>query len=321
VGADVNGDGLGATAEGQLVAVNVSDRKGVSKTPVDRAVIDGSGLVGDAHAGPWHRQVSLLAGESIDRFGQSAGRAFAPGEFAENLTTRGLDLADTSLLDRFRIGSVELEVTQLGKRCHGDGCAIFQAVGRCVMPKEGLFCRVLSGGEVRPGERVVQVKRRLRCLVVTLSDRASRGEYEDRSGPCAQARLKEHFAGTRWRLDVRGEILPDDAESLRALLVAAAPDADVIITTGGTGLGPRDITPDVVANLADRLVPGVMEAIRVKFGAGHPSALLSRSVAAVVGQTLVYTLPGSVRAVDEYLGEILKTLEHAICMLHGLDTH
>jgi len=312
---------MNTEAEGLLVAVNVSAQKGVSKTPVERAVLDAHGIVGDAHAGPWHRQVSLLATESIDRFGESAGQSFAPGEFAENLTTRGLDLLDVSLLDRFRIGPVELEVTQLGKRCHGDGCAIFQSVGRCVMPKEGLFCRVLTGGEIAPGDRIVQVKRSLRCLVVTLSDRASRGEYEDRSGPRVQTLLADHFAGSRWRLAMRGVVLPDDADVLRALLVAEAPDCDVIVTTGGTGIGPRDITPDVVAGLADRQIPGVMEAIRVSCGAEHPSALLSRSVAAVMGRTLIYTLPGSVRAVEEYLAEILRTLEHAVCMVHGLDTH
>ena len=145
------------TAQGQLAAVNVSDRKGAIKTTVPRAIIDMSGLVGDAHAGPWHRQVSLLSQESIDRFGRTAGRTFLPGEFAENLTTLGLDLGDVSLLDRFRIGPVELEVTQIGKRCHGDGCAVFQAVGRCVMPKEGIFARVINGGVVRPADRIAVV--------------------------------------------------------------------------------------------------------------------------------------------------------------------
>ena len=309
------------TREGRLLAVNVSDRTGVCKTPAARAVIDDQGVAGDAHAGPWHRQVSMLAQESIDRFAAAAGRAVSPGEFAENLTVQGLDFSDVSLLDRFRIGAVELEVTQLGKRCHGDGCAIFQAVGRCVMPKEGLFTRVLAGGEIAPGQRIVQVGRRLRCLVVTLSDRASSGLYEDRSGPRIEALLGAHFEPTRWRCDVRREVLPDEAADLRALLGAEAPACDVIVTTGGTGIGPRDITPDVVTGQADRLIPGVMEAIRGKFGAAHPNALLSRSVAAVKGRTLIYTLPGSVRAVEEYLGEILKTLEHAICMLHGLDTH
>jgi len=190
-----------------------------------------------------------------------------------------------------------------------------------VMPKEGLFCRVLAGGEIAPGDAIVQVKRTLRALVVTLSDRASRGEYEDRSGPCVEALLVEHFARTRWRLQTRRTVLPDDADALRALLTAEAPGCDVIVTTGGTGIGPRDITPDVVAELADRLIPGVMEAIRVTSGAAHPSALLSRSLAAVRGRTLIYALPGSVRAVQEYLTEILRSLEHAVCMVHGLDTH
>jgi molybdopterin adenylyltransferase len=310
-----------ATVTGRLVAVNVSDVKGVSKTPVGRAAIDERGLVGDAHAGPWHRQVSLLAQESIDRFAAEAGRPFLPGEFAENLTVQGLDLADVSLLDLFRIGTVALEVTQLGKRCHGDGCAIFQAVGRCVMPKEGLFCRVLAGGEIAPGDVIAQVKRTLRALVVTLSDRASRGEYTDRSGPRAEALLVEHFAPTRWRLETRRVVLPDDADTLRTVLLEEASACDVIITTGGTGIGPRDITPDVVAGLADRLIPGVMEAIRVTSGATNPGALLSRSLAAVSGRTLVYALPGSVRAVEEYLTAILRSLEHAVCMVHGLDTH
>jgi len=320
-GGELTGGRPDDTALGRLVAVNISERKGEIKTPIARAVVGEFGIAGDAHAGPWHRQVSLLAQESVDRFAQSAGRAFNPGDFAENLTTQGLDLADASLLDRFRIGDVELEVTQIGKRCHGDGCAVFQAVGRCVMPKEGLFCRVLGGGAVQPGDGIVQVKRRLRCLVVTLSDRASGGEYEDRSGPRAVACLHEHFAGTRWRLALRREVLPDDAERLRALLRAESPACDVIVTTGGTGIGPRDVTPDVVIGLADRLVPGVMEAIRVKFGTAHPSAVLSRSVAALMDRTLIYALPGSVRAVEEYLGEILKTIEHAVCMVHGIDTH
>jgi molybdopterin adenylyltransferase len=95
----------------------------------------------------------------------------------------------------------------------------------------------------------------------------------------------------------------------------------VIIATGGTGPGPRDITPETAAALCDKLIPGIMENIRMKFGSAQPNALLSRSIAGVAGSTQIYTLPGSVRAVEEYMGEILKTLERAIFMLHGLDAH
>jgi len=159
-------------------------------------------------------------------------------------------------------------------------------------------------------------------LAVTLSDRASRGEYEDQSGPRAVACLQQFFAPKRWPLEIETNVLPDDAEQLRQVLIAARESGiDAVFTTGGTGIGPRDIAPDVVIALADKTLPGIMEHIRQKYGQDKPAALLSRSVAAVLGKTLVYTLPGSPRAVEEYLGEILKTFEHLIRMLHEIDEH
>jgi molybdenum cofactor synthesis domain-containing protein len=308
---------------GQVISVNISAEKGTTKKPVPKITITGLGVQNDAHAGAWHRQVSLLAMESIDRFSAAAsGRAFACGDFAENITTSGIDLLGVAVLDRFTIGAVELEVTQLGKKCHGGGCAIFQEVGQCVMPKEGVFCRVIREGTVKAGDGIVHVPRPLRVLVITLSDRASQGVYTDLSGPRVLHHVEAFCAAKRWQPQVDILVLPDDAKRLKeSLLSARDGGVDVVITTGGTGIGPRDITPDVVVSLADKLVPGIMEHIRLTFGAKKTGALLSRSVAAVLKQTLVYTLPGSVKAVDEYMGEIVKTLEHAIFMLHGLDAH
>jgi len=313
----------GATDDGaRVVSVNISTEKGVSKRPVAEIIIDEQGVVGDGHAGAPLRNVSLLAVESIERFAKEAGREFQCGDFAENITTRGIDIPHLALLDRLTIGPVELEVTQIGKVCHGDGCAIFREVGQCVMPKEGIFCRALRGGPVRAGDAVTLAPKRLKCLVITLSDRAHRGLYADQSGPRAKALIEAHFAQRPWQADVEMLLLPDDAALLReALECARDAETDAVITTGGTGIGPRDITPDVVTALADKTIPGIMEHIRLKFGAEKPNALLSRSVAAVLGRTLVYTLPGSVRAVNEYLGEILASLEHAVRMLHGLDAH
>ncbi len=307
---------------GNVVSVNISREKGTSKEPVADITVDDNGIMGDAHAGAWHRQISLLAMESVERFGADAGRAFSCGDFAENITTRGIDLMATSVFDRFTIGEVELEVTQLGKKCHGDGCAIYQEVGQCVMPREGIFCRVLQGGAIKAGDAIRYRPFTLKCRIITLSDRAHQGVYEDLSGPRVQERLEAYFAGKRWRPQITLELLPDDAERLREALVAARnEDAALIITTGGTGIGPRDITPEVVTALADKIIPGIMEHIRVAYGATKPNALLSRSVAAVIGETLVYTLPGSVKAVDEYMNEITKNLEHILLMLHGLDAH
>ncbi len=309
--------------KGSVISVNLSEEQGTSKHPVPELLIDDRGAVGDAHAGDWHRQISLLALESIERFATEAGRSFGHGEFAENITTAGVNLREAALLDRLKIGPLaELEVTQLGKECHGSGCAIFQQVGRCVMPKEGVFARVIHGGPVKPGDTLIHERRALRCRVITLSDRASQGVYPDRSGPRIAEHLRTYAEQKHWNLELAATLIPDDAELLRVELVSAR-DAGVHVafTTGGTGVGPRDIAPDVVAALADKTIPGIMEHIRLKYGAGKPNALLSRSVAAVLGGALVYTLPGSVKAVDEYMGEILKTLEHLIFTIQGLDTH
>lgn len=309
-------------AQGSLVSVNVSKEKGTVKTPRPEIHIGPQGVEGDAHAGPWHRQVSLLSSESIAKFSAQAKQDFGPGEFAENLTTQGLDLSGVAVLDRLVSGAIELEVTQLGKQCHGDGCAIYREVGRCVMPKEGIFCRVIQGGKLRPGDGIEHHPRPLRIWAVTLSDRASQGLYEDRSGPRMVALVEQYLAPRRWHLAIETRILPDDATLLRqTLLDAREKGVDAVFTSGGTGIGPRDHTPDVVLALADKTLPGIMDYIRMKYGQDKPAALLSRSVAAVLGGTLVYTLPGSPRAVEEYLAEILKTFEHLLRTLHEIDGH
>ncbi len=311
-----------AGADISVVSVNISDEKGTSKRPVDAIVMDEEGILGDGHRGPHHRQVSFLDTGSIDRFAEKAGREFAPGEFAENITTRGLDFTCISVFDRIRIGEVDLEVTQIGKECHGDVCAIFREVGACVMPKEGFFCRVETGGTVRSGDVLEHIPETLVLRVVTISDRVSRGEAEDRSGPKIVSMLNGFFEKKPWRVKVGTSVVSDDADRIEAELITARDaGADVIVTTGGTGVGPRDVTPDVVGRLADKTIPGVMEHIRLKFGADKPNALLSRSVAAVCGTTLVYALPGSAKAVEEYMGEIFRTLEHTILMLRKVDAH
>ena len=307
---------------GRIVSVNVSDEKGTVKRPVQEAIITLQGIEGDAHAGPWHRQVSLLSQEEIDRFSLLNGRTISPGEFAENITLSGIDTVGVSILDRFKIGTVELQVTQLGKTCHGKDCAIFREVGACVMPKQGLFCRVLSGGKIAPGDTVMHLPKTLKLSIITLSDRAHRGEYSDRSGPEVRSMLESFFSDKRWHIEITETILPDDREALRAQLIAARDGGmDAVFTTGGTGVGPRDVTPESVTEVCDKLIPGIMEHIRMKYGASNPNALLSRSVAGVAGSTLIYALPGSVKAVREYMTEILTTLEHLFFMVNGLDSH
>jgi molybdenum cofactor synthesis domain-containing protein len=161
-----------------------------------------------------------------------------------------------------------------------------------------------------------------RFRVITLSDRASQGEYEDRSGPRIRQLLEEHLETGRLRGEVESALLPDDPAAFRAELEAArAAGVEVVISTGGTGVGPRDLAPETVTAFCDRLIPGIPEAIRAKFGPAHPNAYLSRAVVGLAGGMVVYALPGSVRAVEEYLGEILLTLEHLLLMVRGIDAH
>ena len=138
----------------KVISTNISIKKGTIKEPVPQITLNKKGVEGDAHAGDWHRQVSLLAKESIEKWSQQAGRMVKWGEFAENITTEGITLYETVPGDRLVIGGTELEVTQIGKKCHGTGCAIFNEVGNCVMPKEGIFAKVVKQGEVKAGDEI-----------------------------------------------------------------------------------------------------------------------------------------------------------------------
>lgn len=131
----------------KVISVNISKEKGVVKNPVSRIELKiNHGIVGDAHAGDWHRQVSLLATESYDKM-RNEGLKLENGAFAENITTEGITLYTLPIGTKLQIGNTVLEVTQIGKKCHS-GCAISQQTGDCVMPKEGIFCKVIQDGEI-----------------------------------------------------------------------------------------------------------------------------------------------------------------------------
>ncbi|MDP8256923.1 MAG: MOSC domain-containing protein [Candidatus Alcyoniella australis] len=139
------------TLSGKLISINLSSEKGVTKKPVQSAeLIADHGLEGDAHAGDWHRQVSLLAQRSIDKM-LAAGLDVGPGDFAENLTVDGFELHTLPLGTRLRLGPALLELTQIGKVCHAR-CAIYEQAGDCVMPREGIFVKVLTSGTIKVGD-------------------------------------------------------------------------------------------------------------------------------------------------------------------------
>ncbi len=138
----------------EVTSVNISERKGMPKHPVPEIRLKlRHGIVGDAHAGDWHRQISLLAEESVDTMRAACPIPLTDGIFAENINTVGIDLKRLPVGTRLRIGGTEVEVTQIGKECHSD-CAIKQAVGKCVMPTEGIFAVVVREGTVRAGDEI-----------------------------------------------------------------------------------------------------------------------------------------------------------------------
>jgi len=306
----------------KVLSVNISEKKGTVKHPVPQIKVNEKGVENDAHAGMQNRNISLLGIESFRKFELEANRKLSFGEFAENITTEGIELFKTNPLDCFESNNVVLEVTQIGKKCHGDRCNIFREVGNCVMPKEGIFARVKKNGIVRADDFFEYKARIIKILVLTLSDRASAGEYEDKSGPRLIEHLTNHFALQNRQTDIQHQVIPDSNELLEVYIRKLSVEKyDLFFTTGGTGIGPRDITVDVVKKFMTKEIPGIMDLIRFKYGAEKPQVLVSRSVAGLIDQTLTFTLPGSTKAVDEYMTEILKSLNHLIYMLNGLDIH
>ncbi len=144
--------------DNRVLSVNISDKKGTIKQPVDYIELFGLGVKNDAHSGKWRRQVSMLAKESIEKSSKAIGREIKFGEFAENITTEGIVLYKTKPGDRLIIGDTELEITQIGKRCH-TGCEIFSLVGNCVMPTEGIFARVIKQGIIKSGDKIYYFNR------------------------------------------------------------------------------------------------------------------------------------------------------------------
>jgi len=308
----------------KIMAVCISAAKGEQKTNVGKArLVAEHGLESDAHAGEGHRQVSLLANEKIEAF-KSQGVNVEYGAFGENIVVDGIDFRSLPVGTRLRSGEVLLEMTQIGKECHNP-CAIYHQMGNCIMPREGVFARVLENGEIGVGDDmyVVEqgVKRRdkndgYRVAIITVSDKGHAGGREDVSGGVI-AELAEAAGYTV----VSKTLLPDDDEPLVAEFINICDGglADLILTTGGTGFSPRDNTPEATMAVAHRNAPGIVQAMLFHSLTVTKRALLSRAASVIRNKTLIVNLPGNPKAVRENLEYILPELKHGLDILTGRD--
>lgn len=302
---------------GKILAICISKEKGTQKEPIESAaLVEDWGIEEDAHAGKWHRQVSLLSFEKIEEF-RAKGADVDFGAFGENLVVEGFDLRTIPVGTRFQVGDAILELTQIGKECHSH-CAIYHAVGDCIMPREGVFTKVIKGGKIKPGDEITMLpldpERPFTAAVITLSDKGSVGEREDKSGPLIKEMLEEKGYDV-----IETLLLPDGIALLKMQLMRLADQrqVNVIFTTGGTGFSERDLTPEATIEVCDRMANGIADAIRQYSLTITGRAMLSRAVSGIRKKTLIINLPGSPKAVRESLEYVLPHLDHGIGILRG----
>lgn len=325
---------------GTVMAVCLSEKKGTPKTNIGSCeLLENFGLKGDAHAGNWHRQVSLLSYEDVREFEKRGKMKMTDGIFGENLLLSGIRLSRLEVGTILKCGDAILRITQIGKECHSH-CKIYEHVGFCIMPKKGIFAEVVKGGTVKVGDSCEELSNpdhsfddsdaapknisiseqisdlAFRAGIIIASDKGANGQREDQSGPAAREELEKAGYDV-----VTCSILPDDENILYSEIVRMSDELelDLVITSGGTGFSKRDVTPEATMRAATKNAPGIAEAIRAESLKITPRAMLSRGASVIRNKTLIVNLPGSPKAVRECLSFVLPQLSHGLSILLGRD--
>lgn len=297
----------------QIISVNLSGERGIKK-PAESIHVTSGGVEDDVHQNSGLREISLLDEKHINDFMEigKSRESFPYGSFAENITARNLP-EDIRVFDRLKIGEAEFLITQMGKGFHEE----IKFPGHYVSPQKAIFCRVKKEGKLSAGDEIIHIPKTFKTHIISLSDRSYQGIYKDKSGPEIKQIIASFYKKNNYRFELEDTLIPDRREELESLLQKAHA-YDLVLSTGGTGISVSDITIETLQAYLDKEIPGITEMIRWKYGLQNPQALLSRSLAGTINKTLVFAMPGSPKAVREYMNEFTPMLNHAFRMIYEL---
>ncbi len=294
----------------------MSDRPGLKHPAATASLIAGAGIDGDWHAGLGHRPISLLAEEDLQSLAKGKWR---PGTFSENIVCRDLPLATLGVGTRLRLGNTAiLSISQIGKHFHQPD-QVERITGKYLMAHAGVFASVEQDGEVFPNDTIEVLEEvprsKPQAVVITVSDRCFRGETVDTAGPAVADLLRNELQAHIQNID----LVADDKEAISEMLQRYCDQysIDLLVTAGGTGPAPRDITPEATSAVVERPTPGFDEAMRQASLAKTPTAILSRGTSGIRGSTFIINLPGSERGAVENMEAIINALPHGIKKLRG----
>ncbi len=298
--------------KGIVYSVNIGEKKGEVKKKVEFIeLIENYGVKGDCHAEYGAtRQVSLLSWERMNQefFCLKKKGDLKPGIFAENITTEKIDLRKLKIGDKLKINDTLIEISQIGKNCH-QYCEIYKKVGKCIMPKEGIFGKVIKGGIIKEKD-IIEVIPKIDVCILTISDGCFEGKRKDESGKY----LKEACEKINWKV-LKYEIIPDEKEIIKERLNKFSNIYDLILTTGGTGITKRDVTPEATKEVIEKEIPGISEILRIKTYEKSKFSVISRGICGIKGETLIINFPGSLNGVKDYFEIVKDIIVHLIEMI------
>ncbi|MCK4244483.1 MAG: molybdenum cofactor biosynthesis protein [Candidatus Omnitrophica bacterium] len=300
---------------GKIKSIYLGAQKGELKKKVNQANLRKEyGIIGDVHAGAGSRQISLLAEESIAQL-RSRDEKIGAGNLMENLRTSGIELTSLLIGTKLKIDkTVLLEVTEIGKHSPQSE-KVFAMPQGCLMPLDGIFARVLSGGMIKEGDTIkIVADTPITAGILIISDRSARGERPDKTGSLIAKGLNEIKI-----TPVRYKIIPDEEEYISLVLSSWTDEGgvDLIVTSGGTGFFSRDVTPEATKRILDKEAGGLAEMMRTEGAKRTKRAYLSRGVAGIRKKTLIVNLPGNPQGARESLEIISPILSHAIKVIKG----